>query len=297
MVDITFLGTSCMQPTKARNHSSFLLQFNAENILFDCGEGTQRQIRIAGVKPAKITRLLISHWHGDHVFGIPGLLSSMGADQFAKKLYIYGPEGSKKYLEHLLKSFAVKDIIEFEVKEVSSGVFFENEEFELEAQPLRHSSSCVGFAFVEKDRLRVDMSKANKFGLKEGPVLGKLQRGEDVMVNEKKIKSKDVTYLVKGRKISYVADTIPCAGANKLAKDADLLISEGTHLSDIAEKTEKYMHLTVKDAAILASENNAQKLIITHISPRYKSTADIVTEARTYFDNTIVAEDFLRVKV
>ncbi len=297
MIDITFLGTSCMQPTKTRNHSSFLLQFNTENILFDCGEGTQRQLRIAGLKPAKITRLLISHWHGDHVFGIPGLLSSMGADQFAKKLYIYGPEGSKKYLEYLLKSFAAKDVIEFEVKEVSSGVFFENEEFKLEAQPLRHSTPCVGFAFVEKDRLRVDIGKANKMGLKEGPSLGKLQHGEDIVVNGKKIKSKDVTYLVKGRKISYVADTIPCTGANKLAKDADLLMSEGTHLSDISEKTEKYMHLTVKDAALLASENNAKKLIITHISPRYKSTADIVTEARTYFDNTIVAEDFMKVKV
>ncbi|MEK6938632.1 MAG: ribonuclease Z [Nanoarchaeota archaeon] len=297
MTEIIFLGTSCMQPTKERNHPSFLLQFNQENILFDCGEGTQRQLRIAGLKPAKITRLLISHWHGDHVFGIPGLLSSMGADQFAKKLYIYGPKGSKKYLENMLNGFVAKDIIEFEIKEVEKGIFFENEDFCLEAQPLKHSADCIGFSFIEKDRLRINLSKAAKFGLKEGPILGKLQQGEAVVFEGKKIKSSEVAYEVKGKKISYIADTLPCAGANKLAKDADLLISEGTHLSEIEDKAEKYMHLTIKDAALIASQNNAKKLVITHLSQRYKSVSEVVDEARLYFDNSIIASDFMRIKV
>ena len=296
MVEITFLGTSCMQPTKKRNHPSFMLSYKTENILFDCGENVQRQMRLTGIKPAKVTRLLISHWHGDHVFGIPGLMSSMGADQYAKKLYIYGPKGSKKYLTHLFKSFASNDIIPYEVKEVKSGVFFENDDFQLIAEPLKHSADCVGFSFIEKDRLRIKVDKAEKLGL-SGPILGKLQEGKNVTHEGKKIKSSDLTYLVEGKKISYIADTLPCNGANKLAKDADLLISEGTHLSDIREKTKKYMHLTVKDAALIASENNAQKLIITHISPRYKSTSEIVSEARTYFDNTIVAEDFMKIKI
>ncbi len=286
-----------MQPTKERNHSSFLLSFNQENILFDCGEGTQRQLRIAGLKPAKISKLLISHWHGDHVFGISGLLSSMGADQYAKKLQIFGPKGSKKYLEHLLKSFAAKDIIDFEVHEVKSGKIFENEDFELEAYPLQHSTDTIGFVFHEKDRLRINMAKADKLGLKEGPLMGKLQQGKDIEWNGKKIKAKDVTYFVKGRKIGYIADTLPCMGADKIAKDCDLLISEGTHLSDIGEKTEKYMHLSVKDAALIASKNNAKKLVITHISPRYKSISDIVEEANNFFPNTIIAADLMRIKV
>jgi len=286
-----------MQPTKERNHPSFLLRFNEENILFDCGEGTQRQLRIAGLKPAKITRLLVSHWHGDHVFGIPGLLSSMGADQFAKKLYIYGPKGSKKYLENMIKGFAAKDIIEYEIKEVEKGVFFENDDFILEAQPLKHSADCIGFSFVEKDRLRINTVKAEKWGLKEGPILGKLQKGETVTHNGKKIKPSDVAYEVKGKKISYIADTLPCIGANKLAKDADLLISEGTHLDELREKTEKYMHLTIKDAALIASQNNAKKLVITHLSQRYKSTAEVIEEARQYFDDTLIAEDFMKIKV
>jgi len=285
-----------MQPTKERNHPGFLLRYKNENILFDCGENIQRQMRIAGIKPAKITKLLISHWHGDHVFGIPGLMSSMGADQFAKKLQIYGPKGTKKYLEHLFKSFAAKDIIEHEVHEVSSGTIFENKDFKLEVEQLKHSTTCVGYSFIEKDRYRINVAKANKLGLK-GPILGKLQQGQNVIFKSKKIKVEDVTYIVKGKKISYIADTSPCNGANKLAREADLLISEGTHLSDIKEKTKKYQHLTVKDAALIASENNAKKLIITHVSQRYKSMMAIVEEARTYFDNTIVAKDFMKVRV
>ena len=296
MAEIIFLGTSCMQPTKERNHSGILLNYKKESILLDCGEGIQRQMRLAGVKPAKITRLLISHWHGDHVFGIPGLLSCMGADQYAKKLYIYGPKGSKKYIEHMLKGFAAKGIIEFEIKEVSSGKFFENDDFELHAEKLHHTVDCIGFSFVEKDRLRIRVALAEKLKL-NGPILGELQNGKDVVHKGKKIKSKNITYLVEGKKISYIADTGPCDGADNLARNADLLISEGTHLDEIKEKTEKYLHLTVKDAALIASSNNAKKLVITHISPRYKSISDISSEARDHFENTIIAEDFMRVKV
>src|SRR3989344_6015235 len=296
MIEIVFLGTSSMQPTKTSNHSAILLSYEKENMLFDCGEGTQRQMRTIGVKPAKITRLFISHWHGDHVFGIPGLLSSMGADNFADKLYIYGPKGTKKYLDHLLKSFASKDIIPFEVKEVKEGVILDKEDFVIEARELKHSVTCFGYSFIEKDKRRINVLKAKKLNL-SGPILGKVQEGKVITYNDKKINPDEVSYLVKGKKVSYIADTLPCNGADKLARDADLLISEGTHLDEISEKTRKYMHLTIKEAALIASENNAQKLIITHISQRYKDTHEIVEEARTYFDNSIVAEDFMRVKL
>lgn len=296
MAEILFLGTGCMQPTKERNHSGILLKYKSERILFDCGEGMQRQMRIAGVKPAKITKLLISHWHGDHVFGIAGLMSTMGADQFAKKLSIYGPKGTKKYLQNLWKSFAAKSIIEHEVHEVSNGKIFENNEFVLEARELKHSVPCIGFSFVEKDRRRIDVAKAKKMNL-AGPILGKIQNGKTIQVNGEKIKPDEVSYIVPGKKISYIADTVPCRGADRLAQDADLLISEGTHLDDIKEKTEKYMHLTIKQAALIASENNAKQLIVTHLSKRYKKTDEIVEEARTYFDNSIVAEDFMRIQI
>ena len=285
-----------MQPTKERNHSGVLLSFKEENILFDCGEGTQRQMRFAGIKPAKITRLCISHWHGDHVFGIPGLLSAMGADQFSKKLKIYGPKGSKKYFEHMFQSFAAKGIVEHEVHEVTDGLAFETETFKVICAPLKHSTPCVGYSFIEKTRLRINVPKAKVLGI-DGPLLGRLQDGEDIVYKGKKILSSDLTYPVSGKKITVFGDTMPCEGANRLAKDADLLISEGTHLDEIRHKTEKAMHLTVKQAALIASENNVKKLIITHISPRYKSDTDIVSEARDHFDNSIVAKDFMKVKV
>ena len=296
MTEITFLGTGCMQPTKKRNHAAVLLSHKKENILFDCGEGTQRQMRIAGIKPAKITRLCITHFHGDHVFGIPGLMSSMGADQYAKKLHVYGPSGTKKYFEHLFKSFAAKDIIEHEIHEIKSGIFLENEEFYLEAQKLKHSVLCYGYRFIEKDRRRVNLAKAKKLKL-EGPILGKLQQGKDITVDNKKIKADDVTYIVPGKKISYITDTAICNGANELARDVDLLILEGTLLDNLKANAIKSKHLTVKQAALIASENNAKKLVITHISQRYKDTDEIVAEARNYFDNSIVAEDFMKIKV
>ena len=296
MIEITFLGTGSMQPTTMRNHSAILLSYNTENILMDCGEGTQRQMRIAGIKPAKITRILVSHWHGDHVFGLPGLLSTMGADKPDKKVLIYGPIGTKKYLEFMLKGFAGKDIINYEVHEIGTGIMAETEDFILEAQTLKHSTPCIGFSFIEKDRRRMDVTKITTLGV-QGPLVGKLQAGHDIEFKGKKIRAKEVTYLVPGKKVSYIADTVPCSGADALAKDADLLISEGTHLDEIKEKTEKFMHLTVKQAALIASENNAKKLIITRLSQRYKSPLEVAEEARTYFPNSIVAEDFMKVKV
>jgi len=296
MIEITFLGTGCMQPTKIRNHSGILLSYNKESILMDCGEGTQRQMRIAGIKPARITKILISHWHGDHVFGLPGLLSTMGADKPGTTVQIYGPPGTKSYLDHVFQSFAKKDIIPFTVSEVQEGIIYESEEFTLSAHKLKHSVPCYGYCFQEKDRRRIVVAKAKKLGL-EGPILGNIQQGKDVVHKGIKIKVNDVTYLVKGKKVSYIADTVLCNGANALAKDADLLISEGTHLSDIQEKTEKYMHLTVQQAALIASENNTQNLIITHLSQRYKSPTEILKEAKTYFDKVAVAEDFMKVKV
>lgn len=296
MIKLTFLGTGCMQPTKTRNHAGVLLQYGGEHILFDCGEAIQRQMRVCGVKPAKINILCISHWHGDHVFGIPGLMSSMGSDQFAKKLKIYGPKGSKAYFNHMFKFFAAKDIIEHEVHEVNSGIVFENAEFMIEAQPLDHTVPCVGYKFIEKDRLRIDVKKAKKLGL-EGEVLGELQQGKDVSVNGKKVRSEDVTYPVLGKSVSYVTDTQECDGANELARDVDVLILEGTLLDNLKKNARRTKHLTVKEAALIASKNNAKKLIVTHISQRYKSSADIISEAREYFDDAIVAEDFMKIDV
>ena len=296
MIEITFLGTGCMQPTKNRNHSAIVLSYGKENILLDCGEGTQRQMRIAGIKPAKITRIFLSHWHGDHVFGLPGLLSTAGADKPDTIIHIYGPKGTKKFLENINTWFAAKELANYEAHEITAGKFYEGEEFFLHAEILKHFTPCLGFSFIEKDKHKINVAQAAKLGL-SGPILGQLQQGQEVTVKGKKIKAAEVTYLVPGKKVSYIADTVPCEGAERLAQQADLLISEGTHLDEIKEKTEKFMHLTVKQAALIASENNAKRLVITHLSQRYKTPSEVLTEAKEYFPDSVVAEDFMKIKV
>jgi ribonuclease Z len=296
MVDILFLGTACMQPTKERNHPGVLLSYKGEKILFDCGEGIQRQLKLAGVKPAKISKVLISHWHGDHVLGLPGLMSTMGADQFAKRLQIYGPKGSKKYVEFMLKAFLSTDVIEHEVIEVEEGVIFENEDYYLESYSLKHPGRCVGFSFIEKDKLRIKVKEAEKMGL-SGEILGDLQKKKKVVFKGKKIDYKDVTYTVRGKKISYIADTRPCEGASELASGSDLVISESTYSDADRIKAKEHMHLTAKEAAMIASESGAEKLILTHISQRYKNPLMLEEEAREIFDNVLMAKDFMKVKV
>lgn len=296
-MQVTFLGTSCMQPTKDRNHPSFLLSYCTENILFDCGEGTQRQLKIAGIKPGKITRLLISHWHGDHVLGIPGLIQTMGASDYVKKLHIYGPKGSKEYMKHILKVFVPQDCIDFEVHEVSKGKFYENDDFYLEALPLKHGIECLGFAFVEKDKRRIITRYVKNLGIPDGPVLGKLQQGKQVVWKGKKVDLDKATSVVRGKKISYVADTLMCDNCVKIAEDADLLICESSFASKLEEKAETYYHLTAKQAALIANHANVGKLCLTHFSQRYKDTSEVEEDAKDYFDDIICAYDFLKIKV
>lgn len=284
-------------PTKTRNLAAVLLSFKAENILFDCAEGTQRQLKIAGVKPGKVTKILISHWHGDHILGLPGLLQTFTASEYHGTLEIYGPRGSKKFFENMMKGFSVKEVVDYKLIEVEKGKFFENDDFYLEALPMKHSAPCLGFAFIEKDRRRIDMKQARKLGLKEGPVLGKLQRGQTVSFEGKKIKPDEVSYVVEGKKVVYITDTEPCSNAVKLAKGADLLIMEATYAFSLQDKAEEYGHLTAKDAGMMANQADVKKLILTHFSQRYKNVKELEEDARQVFDDTEAAEDFMKVNL
>ena len=298
MIEITILGTACMQPTKDRNHIGVLVSYGKEKILFDCGENIQRQLRIAGLKPAKITKLFISHWHGDHVLGIPGLMSSMGADNSANKLIIYGPQGTKKRIEYLRKAFESKHMVDYEVQEIvptgkkSKQVDFD--QFSIEVRKLAHGTDCLGYSFKEKDKLRI---KPKFVGKVPGPLLGKLQKGGTIEYNGKKIKSSEGTYLVPGKKISVLMDTRPCGNFVKLAQDADLLISEATYLDEHKDKADEYLHLTAKEAGMLANQAGVKKLVLLHFSSRYKDITAIRDEASEVFKDVVCAEDFMKFKV
>jgi len=186
-MEILFLGTSSMVPTKERNHSGILIRYKSETILVDCGEGIQRQMKIAGAKLARITKILISHWHGDHVLGIPGLMQSMNASGYNGKLQIYGPVGTRRFVKKMLDVFAFDNKIAFGVNEIKDGKFFQNGDFVLEAKELKHNVPTLGYSLAEKDRRKINIKYIKKIGIPIGPLLGELQKGKSIVWKDKKV--------------------------------------------------------------------------------------------------------------
>lgn len=296
-MEITFLGTACMQPTKDRNHPGILLDFGPEHILFDCGEGIQRQFKAAGITLTKITRIFISHWHGDHSLGLIGLLQTLSASEYSQKISIYGPAGTKENIEQLIKIYRTNNIPDYEVIELKKGKVIDTNSYTVEALEMDHGIETFGFRFVEKDRRKMDMEKLRKLGVKEGPLVGKLQQGKEITVKSKKIKPDDVSAIVPGKVFVYLADTGLCANAQKLAKDADLLVVEATFSKEMEERASQYKHLTASQAGQLANMANVKKLAITHFSQRYKSLEDIEQEAKDIFPDVVLAFDFMKIKL
>ncbi len=299
IIEITFLGTAQAIPTAKRNHVAMLLKYGGEMILFDCGEGTQRQFRKARLNPCRLTRLCISHWHGDHVLGIPGLFQTLALSNYSKKLQIYGPEGTKEFTKQLIKPFIPVLKFRAEVHEVE-GKFFENRDFEIHAFPLLHRVPCNGYFFKEKDKLRIKKQKLEKLKIKpeDRKKIQQLADGKDIKINDKLIRAKDITYKQKGKKIAFILDTKICKNTEKLAKNSDLLICEATYMEREKELAAEYKHLTAAQAAGIAKKAQAKRLILTHISQRYDGKEqEILEEAKKIFKNTEIAEDFMRVKI
>lgn len=296
-MQIVFLGTSCAKPTKERNHSGIFISYGSEGILMDCGEGTQRQMIMAGIRPTKINKILITHWHGDHVLGLPGLIQTLGISEYGHTLKIYGPAGTKKFLEHMFKSSVFEQNIEIEIKEIKHGKFYDGKHYILEAYPLDHSTATLGYRFVEKDRHRIKLSFTKKLGIPEGPLLGKLQNGEPITWKGKKIIPENATTLVKGKIVAYIPDSLPSKNSLKLAENADILISDSTYSSDLEEKAEDHKHLTAHQAASIANQANAKKLILTHFSTRYKDTSELEDDAKHIFNNVSAAKDFMKINI
>lgn len=296
MIELTFLGTSQAIPTAKRNHTAILLKYAEETILVDCGEGTQRQMRIARINPCKLTRLLITHWHGDHILGIPGLLQTLALNNYSKTLYVYGPRGTKRYFELMLSMFIFPGRIKTVIEEIDKeGLFFENKKFQLEAYKMKHVAPCLAYVFKEKDRRRVNMQALRKIGIKPSPAIAELQKGHDIKHENKLIRAEKYTFLQKGKKIAFIMDTEINENCIKAAKEADLLISEATYSAELEEKAAEYEHLTAKQAAEIAKKAKVKKLVLTHLSQRYEEIPEkIQKEASKIFKNTKVAHDFMK---
>jgi len=301
-IKLIFLGTSDSIPSATRNHSAILLTFNEENILFDCGEGTQSQFRKAGLNPGKITRILITHWHGDHTLGLLGLIQTLILSGYNKTLYIYGPKGTCHYfslLKNFLGSYEKFSKMKINVKEVL-GKFFENDIFYLEAESMKHGVPCNAYNFVIKDKIRIDKKKLSKCKIPPSHIhqIKNLKEGKDILCNGKKIKAKDLIYTEKGKKISFILDSAFNDKMIDFSRDADLLISEASFGKELESKAKEHLHMTSEQAATVAKRAKVKKLILTHISSRYeKNLKKILDEAKKVFKNSYLVKDLDVVEV
>jgi len=300
-LELYFLGTGAGMPSRQRNVTSIALNLLPERgvyWLFDCGEGTQQQILKAPIKLSKTEKLFVTHLHGDHIYGIPGLLSSrsyLGGDT---PLTVYGPKGIAAYIRHSLDVSASRLSYELKVEEIEEeGIVFEDDSFVVETRRLEHKPECFGFRVVERDLPGPLLTeKLNDEGIQPGPLYGRIKRGGPVELPDgRTIRGEDyVGATIRGRIVTILGDTKPCSGIRPLAQGADALVHEATFGGDKSSLAAAYGHSTAADAARAARDAGVRTLILTHISSRYQdSGADaLLAEAREIHSDTELAEDF-----
>jgi ribonuclease Z len=299
-IRIVFLGTSAGAPTRERNMACVAVVMDGRALLFDCGEGTQQQLLRGPIRLGALDALFITHLHGDHLFGLPGLVATLGMYGRTAPLDVYGPPGLIAYFEAVRRTSYFNPAFEVTIQEVREGVVRRGNGYRVEAAPLEHSVECLGYAVIEDDRRGVfDLARARELGVPEGPMFRRLQHGEDVrLAGGHVVRSHEVVGPTRrGRRIVYCTDTRPCAAAVTLATDADVLIHEATYGDELAAEAVARHHATAREAAGIAARAGAQSLILTHFSARYSDLTPLVDEARRVFPNTTAATDFLQHEV
>ncbi len=298
---VIFLGTSASVPTLKRSLASLIVHRKNEQLMFDCGEGTQRQMLKADTGFHKRMKIFISHLHGDHVLGLPGLLQTMALMDREWKLQVYGPEGIAHFLQ------CVKEALQFgltypvEIYEISGpGVICKEKEYTIKVVNSNHITKSLVYILAERNRPgKFFPEKAAALGIPKGELWSKLQHGDKIKLpNGKTVKPIDVMGPPrKGRKIVYTGDTRPIKGFSKVAHEADLVIHDATLDDAYAEKAAEDGHSTPSQAAEEASKAKAKMLVLNHISARYSDTRSLLEQAQKVFKNTIVAEDFLELNI
>jgi len=298
------LGTSSGRPTLKRNVSALAVAREAEWLLFDCGEGTQTQIARAGLSPSRLTAVFITHLHGDHFNGLPGLLSTMGLNQRTRGLTLRGPRGIREYidtLERLRVSFVSYPI---ELREFASlselSIVHQSVDYTVSACQLDHRIFALGYRVDEHPRPgRFNVERARSMGVPEGPLWGRLQSGEDVQLEDGRVvHPSDVLGPARpGKSVAYCLDTRPCPSSVELARGVDLLIHEATYTEEFVQEAREYGHSTAAQAARTARDAGARRLLITHFSTRFPDPTPLLEEARAIFPNTVLAEDLAEIEV
>jgi ribonuclease Z len=298
MLEVVFLGTGSGIPSKRRNPASIWLRYEDESMLWDCGEGTQRQMMLYQISFMKVSRIFITHWHADHWAGLIGLMQTMNMEGRKDNLYIYGPEAERFVgdildLDYWGPRFKIipKDV-PFEGSE--PNVVYLSSRFEVSSIPVNHTVPAVAYLFKEKDAWNVDIKKAEElYGLTQGPAVGRLKKYKVIRFRGQKVRIEDVGFLKPGIRVAYTGDTKSCRNLERICGDVDLLIHDATFM----DEKENRMHSGAKEAAELAKKCNAKELMLTHFSRRYQDTKPLADEAKKIFPKTRIAEDGLRLRL
>jgi ribonuclease Z len=296
---LVFIGTGGSWPTKDRNLSSVALKMNGDVILFDCAEGTQRQLFHSSMNFMHVNTILISHFHGDHFLGLPGLIQSMYLNDRKRPLYILGPEGTTDTVRGTLSLGYFSPTFDILTRDLSDGDVIDHENYTITSRSVDHDIPALAFCVEERMRKgRFHPEKALALGVPEGPLFRQLQNGKEIKLNDKIIKPEDVMGPPrKGRKVVYSGDTRPSQTIIEMAKDSDVLIHDSTFAHELEEKAIDYGHSTTIHAAKAAKEANVKVLFLTHISPRYDDGQKLEDEAKEIFQCTFCAYDFLEYEV
>lgn len=300
MLKVIFLGTGGSVPSPGRGMPSLMIVRDGERMLFDCGEGTQRQMMCARSGFMDIDSIFLTHFHADHTLGIPGLIQTMGFQGRTEPLHIYGPKFVQEYCDILDSLGYLKPAFDVVAHELKHGDAVERKGYCIEAFRTYHSVPGLGFALRESPRPgQFNRQRAIELGVPEGPLFGKLHRGEDVIVDGREVKSSEVVGEPRpGRLIVYSGDTTPSHTFLSTLEGADLWISEATFADDAADKAAETFHSSSGDVARLAAMAGVHRLMLTHISSRYsEDVAPLLEDARKHFPDVIVAEDFMEVDV
>jgi ribonuclease Z len=299
MIRVTLLGTAASRPTVGRNVSSVAIQREGDHYLFDCGEGTQRQMMRYG-SGFNIQAIFVTHMHADHFLGITGLLRTMALQGRTDPITIYGPTGSSGVLRDTVQLGNDRINFPVEIREVSPGEGLELEEYRIEAFEVEHGTRAVGWALIEDDRLgRFDIELAREMGIPEGPLLGKLHRGEDVEVDGRVITGAELVGEPReGRSVVYTGDTRPSKFTIERAQGADLLIHEATFGEDEADRAGETYHSTAAGAARIAEAAQVRRLVLTHLSARYsEDSRPLRDEAVAVFPSAQIGKDGLVIEI
>jgi ribonuclease Z len=300
MLTLTFLGTGAATPTIDRNVAALALQREGETILFDCGEGTQRQMMRYGVG-FSFTEIFFTHYHADHILGVTGLLRTMGLQDRTAPVTLYGPRGAQRVLGAAISLGIERNKFPVEIVEIKPGDRLRREEYDLVVFETDHRADTVGYAVAEHIRLgRFNPARARELGIPEGPLWGRLHKGETIILEDgRTVAPADLVGAPRpGRTVVYSGDTRPHLALAEAARGADLLVHEATFGGDELERAKETGHSTAAEAARLALEAGVRRLVLTHISPRYTRDApELLAEALAIFPDTIIARDGMTVDV